>query len=105
MPKALICQGSCDEFGACIWVGWDFSQGLKRRRRAAGGSDAFSILASKRDRSVLPHAARRLPLRRKGEHDERQGEDAQSHEFKYQRVHGNLPRETIRFVGGGLTLC
>jgi hypothetical protein len=49
------------------------------------------FIISKRDRSVVADAPGRPPLRRNGKHDETQRKHLQSHEFEYQRVHGNPP--------------
>jgi hypothetical protein len=41
--------------------------------------------------SVIPDAPGGLPLRWNGKHDDAQRNHRQTHEFKYQSVHGNPP--------------
>src|ERR1700737_1140851 len=64
----------------------------------------FSILGWKWDPSVVAHLPGRRPPRGNGKHDDAEREHRKSHEFKHQRVHGNPPNETDRFVGKELTV-
>ena len=40
---------------------------------------------------------------RERQHDDAERRSSQAHEFKHQRVHGNLPQQNARFVGKPLT--
>src|ERR1700722_14302527 len=71
-----------------------------------GGSDPAKILALESDRSeVAGVPAGRPPRDGNRQHDDAKREHREPHEFKHQRVHGNLPKQTARFGGKRLTAC